>query len=158
MSMTEEEQAGVVQGFLAGLLEAFGLEGTVEVGVDGDVLVATVLGEQTAALVGAKGAILEAVHELCRTVLQRQTRNALRLRLDIAGYGERRREALRIYAAQLADQVKEERGEVMLEPMSAGDRKVIHDAIAEIEGVRSYSEGEAPRRYVVIAPAVDGED
>jgi hypothetical protein len=77
------------------------------------------------------------------------------LRIDIAGYAERRRQALRIYASRLAEQVTEEGGEIMLEPMNASDRKVIHDAISEIAGVRSYSEGEPPDRYVVIA--VDDE-
>ncbi len=72
-------------------------------------------------------------------------------RIDIAGYAERRRQALQIYAARLADQVTEEGGEIMLEPMNASDRKVIHDAISEVAGVRSYSEGEPPDRYVVIS-------
>jgi spoIIIJ-associated protein len=73
------------------------------------------------------------------------------MRIDIAGYGERRREALKIYATKLSTQVIEDQNEVMLEPMNAADRKVLHDAIAEIDGVRSYSEGEEPRRAVVIA-------
>jgi spoIIIJ-associated protein len=77
------------------------------------------------------------------------------LRIDIAGYAERRRQALQIYATRLAEQVTEEGGEIMLEPMNASDRKVIHDAISEIVGVRSYSEGEPPDRYVVIS--VDSE-
>ena len=74
-----------------------------------------------------------------------------KIRLDIAGYTERRREALRIYTTRLADKVKAEGGEVMLEPMNAADRKVVHDTVAEIDGVRSFSEGEEPRRSVVIA-------
>ena len=94
---------------------------------------------------------MDAVHEVCRTVLQRRSRHAARLRIDIAGYAERRRQALQIYATRLADQVTEEGGEIMLEPMNASDRKVIHDAISEIAGVRSYSEGEPPDRYVVIS-------
>jgi spoIIIJ-associated protein len=77
--------------------------------------------------------------------------------LDVAGYAERRRQALTIYAGDLIRQVLEEGGELMLEPMSAADRKVIHDAVAAHEGVRSYSEGESPRRYVVIA-AVESSD
>jgi spoIIIJ-associated protein len=93
--------------------------------------------------------------------LQRQTQSSARVRLDIAGYGERRRQALSIYAGQLIDQVVAEGGEVVLEPMSAADRKVIHDAVAARQGVRSYSEGESPGRYVVIAatePAVADEE
>lgn len=145
------EQAEVVRGFLSGLLDAFGLEGEVATRVEGDIVYAEISGEQTEALIGPKGAILDAVLELCRTMVHRQSQAGARLRLDIAGYGERRREALRIYAARLAARVLEEGGEVMLESMNAADRKVVHDAVAEIDGVRSFSEGEEPDRSLVIA-------
>jgi spoIIIJ-associated protein len=150
-----EDQAKVVEEFLTGLLAAYGLDGTVTTAVDDEIILATVAGDQTEALVGAQGSVMDAVHEVCRTVLQRRSRHAARLRIDIAGYAERRRQALQIYATRLAEQVTEEGGEIMLEPMNASDRKVIHDAISEIVGVRSYSEGEPPDRYVVIS--VDSE-
>ena len=150
------DQEPVVRSFLEGLVGAFGLEGTVETRIDEEVIVADVKGAQTEAMVGARGSVIEAIHELTKTVLQRQTSSSARVRLDIAGYAERRRQALSIYAEQLIDQVLEEGGEIMLEPMSAGDRKVIHDSVGEREGVRSYSEGESPQRYVVIA--VGGSD
>ena len=91
--------------------------------------------------------------ELTRTTVQRKTFGAPRMRIDIAGYGARRREALTIYTHRLAEQVVAEQGEVMLEPMNAADRKVVHDAAGEIDGVRTHSEGEDPRRAVVISPA-----
>jgi spoIIIJ-associated protein len=147
------EQAAIVKRFLVGLLEAFGLEGDVKTRTEGDIIYADVTGDQTEALVGSKGVRLESVLELCRTVVHRRSQAGARIRLDIAGYGERRREALRIYAARLADKIRADGGEVMLEPMNAADRKVVHDAIAEIDGVRSYSEGEDPERSVVIAQA-----
>jgi len=147
-----EEQAQVAREFAEGLLQAFGLEGSVETEVDDDVLYVEITGEQTEALVGRKGAVVQAVHELTRTVIQRKTFGAPRIRLDIAGYGARRREALKIYAGRLAEKVKADGREAMLEPMNAADRKVVHDAIAEIEGVRSFSEGEEPNRSVVVAP------
>jgi len=153
-----EEQAPVVESFLKGLVESFGLEGTVTVTIDEDVIVADVSGPQTEAMVGPRGSTIEAIHELTKTVLQRQTQASARVRLDVAGYAERRRQALAIYADQLIDQVLQEGGEVMLEPMSAGDRKTIHDAVALREGVRSYSEGEAPQRFVVIAATSDEEE
>lgn len=152
-----EEQAAIVKSFLAGLLEAFGLEGQVSTRVDGDIIYADVTGDQTEALVGPKGAILDAVLDLCRTMVHRQSQAGARLRLDIAGYTERRREALRIYTGRLAERVLAEGGEVMLEPMNAADRKVVHDTVAGIEGVRSFSEGEDPDRCVVIARE-EGED
>lgn len=153
-----EEQAPVVEEFLSGLISAFGLDGSVSVRVDDEVIIADVTGPQTEAMVGPRGSTIEAIHELSKTVLQRQTQSSARLRLDIAGYGERRRQALAIYANQLIDQLLEDGGEVTLEPMSAGDRKVIHDAAAERTGVRSYSEGQSPQRYVVLAAAGSDEE
>jgi spoIIIJ-associated protein len=146
-----EEQAEVAAAFIRGLLEAFGLEGEVTTRIDDRVLYLDVTGEQTEALIGPKGSVMYSVLELTRTVVQRKTYGAPRMRIDIGGYVERRREALKIYAGKLASQVIEDEDEVMLEPMNAADRKVVHDAVAEIEDVRSYSEGEDPRRAVVIA-------
>ena len=153
-----QEQAPVVEEFLTGLVSAFGLEGSVSVRVDDEVIIADVTGPQTEAMVGPRGSTIEAIHELSKTVLQRQTQSSARLRLDIAGYGERRRQALAIYANQLIDQLLEDGGEVTLEPMSAGDRKVIHDAAAERTGVKSYSEGQSPQRYVVLAKVGSDEE
>ena len=151
-----EEQAAIAKAFVEGLLDAFGLEGEVRTTVTDDVLSIDVSGDQTEALVGPKGQVMHAVLELTRTVIQRKTYGAPRMRIDVAGYGERRREALKIYSRKLADRVIAEGGEVMLEPMNAADRKVVHDTVAEIAGVRSYSEGEEPRRSVIIA-AVEPE-
>lgn len=150
-----EEQAKVATAFLDGLLDAFGLEGEITSRIEDDVLYLDVVGDQTEALVGAKGAAMYSVLELTRTTVQRKTFGAPRMRIDIAGYGARRREALTIYTHRLAEQVVAEGGEVMLEPMNAADRKVVHDAAGEIDGVRTHSEGEDPRRAVVISP-VDG--
>ncbi len=153
-----EEQAKVATAFLDGLLDAFGLEGETTSRIEDDVLYLDVLGDQTEALVGAKGAAMYSVLELARTTVQRKTFGAPRMRIDIAGYGARRREALTIYTHRLAEQVVAERGEVMLEPMNAADRKVVHDAAGEIDGVRTHSEGEDPRRAVVISPVDDETD
>ena len=149
-----EDQAGLAKEFLEGLLEAFGLEGEVNARVEDSILFLDVTGDQTEALVGTKGAILQAVQELTRTVIQRKTFRAPRMRLDISGYNERRRAALKIFAGQVAEKVVADGGEVMLEPMNPADRKVLHDAVGEIEGVRSFSEGEDPRRSVVVAAVV----
>ena len=147
-----EEQGQVAKEFAEGLLDAFGVEGEVVTRIEDEVLYIDINGDQTEALVGRKGAVVQAVHELTRTVIQRKTFGAPRMRLDIAGYAARRREALKIYAGRLAETVKEDGREAMLESMNAGDRKVVHDAIGEIEGVGSYSEGEEPNRSVVVAP------
>lgn len=156
-NLSLEEQAEVTKEFLEGLVEAYGLEGSVSTRIDEDVIIADVEGDQTEAMVGVRGSVRSAIHELTRTVLQRYSQDTARLRLDIAGYAERRRTALAIYAEQLMEQLMEEGGEIMLEPMSPADRKVIHDVAAEHGGVSSYSEGEPPRRYVVLSK-VDQEE
>jgi len=153
--ISPEDQAAEIDRFLTGLLGAFGLDGEVTTRVEDDVIYADVAGEQTEALVGAKGTILQAVLELCRTIVQRRTMSGARIRLDIAGYTERRREALRIYTRRLAEKVLAEGGEVMLEPMNAADRKVVHDTVVDIDGVRSFSEGEEPHRSVIVAKEDD---
>jgi spoIIIJ-associated protein len=156
--LTIEDQSKIVKDFLGGLVDAYGLEGEVVTSIDDDVIIADINGEQTEALIGVRGSVRSAIHELSRTVLQRYAQDTARLRLDIAGYAERRREALTIYANQLIEQLESEGGELMLEPMSSADRKVIHDAAAGSARVSSYSEGEPPRRYVVLAASVDGEE
>jgi len=81
------------------------------------------------------------------------TGRSARLRVDIGGYKERRREALAAFARQVAEEVRENGRERALEPMSPPDRKVVHDTIAEMDGIETGSEGEEPRRRVVIRPA-----
>ncbi|MGB5565807.1 MAG: RNA-binding cell elongation regulator Jag/EloR [Acidimicrobiia bacterium] len=152
-----EDQAKVAEEFLTGLIASFGLEGEVQTRIEEEVLYLDVVGEQTEALVGPKGATMYSVLELTRTTVQRRTFGAPRMRIDIAGYGARRREALTIYTGKLVEQLLENGGEVMLEPMNAADRKVVHDAAAAIGGVRTYSEGDEPRRAVVIA-AIGSDD
>jgi spoIIIJ-associated protein len=157
-SMSLDEQAQVTREFLEGLVDAYGLEGSVSTNIEDDVIIADVAGDQTEALVGVRGSVRSAIHELTRTVLQRYSKETARVRLDIAGYAERRRKALSIYAEQLIEQLEGEGGEIMLEPMSPADRKVIHDAASAHEGVISYSEGEPPRRYVVLSLTGDNSE
>ncbi|MGI9626864.1 MAG: RNA-binding cell elongation regulator Jag/EloR [Longimicrobiales bacterium] len=158
------EQAGILKEFMEGLLDAFGLEGDTTTRIDDDVIYVDVAGEQTEALIGTRGAILQSILDLMKIVVQRKTHHRARIRLDIAGYTERRREALGIYTKRLSEQVLADGQEVMLEPMHPGDRKVVHDSAAEIEGVRSWSEGEEPNRSVVIglapgfSPSEDSDD
>ncbi|MEE8406165.1 MAG: R3H domain-containing nucleic acid-binding protein [Acidimicrobiia bacterium] len=156
--LSTEEQARIAQEFLEGLVGAYGLEGEVTTTVDEGVIIADVRGEQTEALVGVRGTVRGAIHELTRTVLQRYGQETARLRLDIAGYAERRRQALSIYAEQLIEQLYTEGGEIMLEPMSPADRKVIHDVASARPGIDSYSEGESPRRFVVLSKAGSSEE
>ena len=147
-----EEQLEISLGFLKGLLEQFGLDGEVKGKTEERNLVVEIKGEQTEALVGEKGFIIRSIHELTRTVIQRKSGAGTRLRLDIADYANKRKEALTIYAQRLSEQILLDKQEVMLEPMNSVDRKTLHDAAGEITGIRSYSEGREPYRSVILAP------
>jgi spoIIIJ-associated protein len=150
-----EEQAGTVGEFLEGLIEAFGLQGQVRVGeVDGEDVEIDIDGDDLGLLIGPHGQTMMALHELSKTVLQRTAPSGprVRLRLDVAGYRQRRREALAQFVkAQAADVVATGQARA-LEPMNASDRKVVHDTINELDGVGTVSEGDEPRRRVVIVP------
>jgi spoIIIJ-associated protein len=148
----KNEQLKVSTEFLDGLIKTFGLDGSVEGEIEDENLVVKVKGEQTEALVGDKGFIIRSLHELTRTVVQRKTGAGTRLRLDVADYASKRKEALTIYAERLSKQILEDKQEVMLEPMNSVDRKTLHDAAAQFDGIRSYSEGREPYRSVVFAP------
>ena len=148
----KNEQLKVSTEFLDGLIKSFGLDGSVEGEIEDENLVVKVKGEQTEALVGDKGFIIRSLHELTRTVVQRKTGAGTRLRLDVADYALKRKEALTIYAERLSKQILEDKQEVMLEPMNSVDRKTLHDAAAQFNGIKSYSEGREPYRSVVFAP------
>ena len=148
------EQGSVAQEFLEGLLAEFGATGTVAVNeLDEETVEVAVQGDDLGLLIGPKGATLSALQEVTRTVVQRQTggRNG-RLLVDVAGYRQKRKEALERFTRQVAEQVKATGTRRVLEPMSAADRKVVHDTANEIEGVSTTSQGEDPRRRVVIQP------
>jgi spoIIIJ-associated protein len=151
-----EAQRDAVDEFLRGLLGAFGRpEATISVRtVDDDTVEADVHGEELGLLVGPKGQTLQAVHELVRSMVQRQFVGEAhaRVRVDVAGYRQRRREALERFTKSVADQVIESQRPVVLDPMGASDRKTIHDVVNEIDGVKTVSEGEEPARRVIIQP------
>ena len=151
-----ETHTAIVSEFLTGLVEAFGLEGTIEVeSVEEDTNEIRVQGSDLGLLVGPKGNTLAAVQELSRTVVHRRVPGhaAGRIRLDVGGYRQRRREALERFTQSIAEEVRTSGVQKALEPMSPADRKVVHDTVNEMEGVSTISEGEDARRRVVIIPA-----
>ena len=153
---TLSEQGEVARKFIGGLLDAFDLEGSVEVReVDEETIEVAVIGEGLGLLVGPRGSTLAAVQELSRTALQHALGGArgARLRVDVAGYWERRRAALERFAQQVASQVLDSGSAVAMEPMDAADRKIVHDTVNAIDGVETVSDGEDSRRHVVIRPA-----
>lgn len=140
--------------FLSGLVRAFGVVGDVSVRREGEEIEVTVDGGELGLMVGPGGSTLLAIQDLTRVASQRRLGDQdTRLRIDIAGYRERRREALSRFAIKVATEVRETGSARMLEPMSSADRKVVHDALVEFDGVSTRSEGEDPKRRVVVEPS-----
>ena len=141
--------------FLKGLLSAFGVKGSVARSAldDGDTVELAVEGTDVGMLIGPRGQTLSAIQELTRTVAQRRAGEGQpRLVVDVGGYRKARREALERFTREVADQVLSTGVVRVLEPMPPADRKVVHDTVNTIEGVSTTSEGEEPRRRVVIQP------
>ena len=149
----EEE---LVQSFAEGLTSAFGIDASVTTSRsdDDDALEVVIDGDEVGLLIGPRGVTISAAEELLRVVVQRrsQGRRASKVRLEVGGYRERRREALESFARRVAGEVAESGQPKSLEPMNAADRKIVHDAVVEISGVETASEGEEPRRRVVLRP------
>jgi spoIIIJ-associated protein len=153
--MTLEEQGEVGRAFVADLLGEFGMQGTVETRLlDEDTVEIAAQGDDLGMLVGPRGSTLAALQDLTRAVVQRQCPSRTdRILVDVAGYRERRSAALKRFSVQIAEEVLASGQEKALEPMSPADRKAVHDAINEMSGVQTRSEGEDPNRHIVIAPA-----
>jgi len=147
---TPEQIAETGRDFVSGLLESMGLEAEVTSSIEDDAATIDVAGEDLGVLIGRRGQTLDALQELARTAVQRRLRSRVRLMVDVEGYRARRRDTLADYARSIADRAKERGTEIELEPMSSWDRKIVHDAVTDIEGVSSFSEGVDPNRKVVI--------
>lgn len=151
--------SAVATTFLEGLVKSAGLNGSVSAKVEGEHIDIDVLGEDLGFLVGTKGATLLALQDLTRVVSQRRLGDhETRLRVDVAGYREKRREALTRFALKVAGDVKSSGQARALEPMNSSDRKIVHDALTEVEGISTRSEGSDPFRRVVVALASISED
>lgn len=144
-----EDARDEVLDFLDGLLEAMGVDGEADADIVDDGIDAWIDGDDLGLLIGRRGQVLDALQELLRIAVQRRLMERVRISLDVAGYRQRRRVALEQRAEEMAQLARED-GEVKLEAMSAFERKIVHETVAKIEGVRSFSEGEEPRRCVVI--------
>lgn len=153
-TVTPDEVGRAAVEFLEGLVEAFGLDATVTLTVEGTELDVEVAGDELGLLIGPGGRTLLAVQDLVRVAAQRRLGDhETRLRIDVAGYRQRRREALERFATSIGEQVLASGRARSLEPMPSADRKVIHDVIVSMEGVTSRSEGDDPDRRVVVVPA-----
>ena len=139
--------------FLEGLLDAMDVDGDITTWVDENGGHIELEGQDLDVLVGPNGETLDALQELTRLGVLRQTRRRARVFLDVNGYRAHRREQLATAAKAAAEQVLQTREDHEFQPMTPAERKAIHDAVAAIEGARTESLGEEPNRRVIIRPA-----
>ncbi|MER7703421.1 R3H domain-containing nucleic acid-binding protein [Kitasatospora sp. NPDC097605] len=151
-----EQEGDIAADYLEGLLDIADLDGDIDMDVEGDRALVSIVGDGNdralQRLVGQDGEVLEALQELTRLAVHRETGERSRLMLDIAGFRARKRSELATLGAEAAEQVKSSGEQVKLSPMTPFERKVVHDAVAAA-GLRSESEGEEPERCVVVLPA-----
>lgn len=148
-----DREGDVAADYLEALLDIADFDGDIDIDVEGDRASVAVIGTGLGRLVGERGATLEALQELARLAVTRRTGQRSRLMLDIGGYRAQRRNELAELARHTAEQVRATSQPVALEAMTAFERKVVHDAVSAIDGVRSESEGIDPDRHIVVHPA-----
>ncbi|MFC5145364.1 protein jag [Streptomyces aureoversilis] len=151
-----EQEGEIAADYLEGLLDIADLDGDIDMDVEADRAAVSIISDSTSRdlqkLVGRDGEVLEALQELTRLAVNRETGDRSRLMLDIAGFRARKREELAKVGAQAAAEARSTGAAVKLDPMTPFERKVVHDAVAAA-GLRSESEGEEPQRFVVVLPA-----
>lgn len=152
-TVSPDEVGAAAVAFMDGLTQAFGVDGTSTLRVEGLELEVNVNGSELGLLVGPSGRTLNAIQDLARVSAQRRLGDhETRLRIDVAGYRERREAALASFAQDVAEQVRATGTARSLEPMSSSDRKVVHDVLNDEEGVSSRSVGEDPDRRIIVDP------
>ena len=147
-----EEEGEIAADYIEGLLDIADLDGDIDMDVEGDRAVVSVVGATLDELVGDDGEVLEALQELTRLAVHRKTGSRARLMLDVGGFRSRRRTELAELCRSVAAEVSKSGEPKKLRAMSPFERKIIHDAVA-LAGLRSESEGEEPNRRVVVFPA-----
>jgi spoIIIJ-associated protein len=150
--MNLEEQAEITEDFVSGLLERMDLQARVVSSIEDNRAVVQAQGLNLGLAIGPRGETVRAITQLAHTMIQRLSDGEAegKLTVDIGGYRERRRTFLAEFAVNQANEVIEEGNSVALDPMNASDRKVVHDAVSDIEGVTTRSEGSDYDRHVVI--------
>jgi spoIIIJ-associated protein len=146
-------EGDIAADYLEQLLDIADLDGDIDLDVENGRAIVAIVGSELHGLIGANGATLDALQELVRLAVQQQTGERSRLMLDIGGYRQERRAQLSELARTTANAVRETGEPARLSAMNPFERKVIHDVVATIGGVRSESEGEEPQRRVVVHPS-----
>jgi len=147
-----EQEGEIAADYVEGLLDIADLDGDIDMDVEGNRALVSVVGATLDELVGKRGEVLEALQELTRLAVHRQTGERARLMLDVGGYRDRRRAELTEVGRDAADEVKRTGTPRQLAVMTPFERKIVHGAVADV-GLRSESEGEEPNRRVVVYPA-----
>ncbi len=145
-------EGDVAGDYLERLLDILDVDGDIDLDVEGDRASVAIVGGRLDNLIGQDGAVLEALQELTRLAVAQATGVRSRLMLDVGEFRARRRADLTALAGTVARRVSESRQPERLAPMNPFERKVVHDVIAAVDGVRSESEGEEPQRRVVVLP------
>jgi spoIIIJ-associated protein len=144
------QEGDIAADYLERLLDIADYDGDIDLDVENDRAIVAIVGTDLQPLVGNHGETLDALQELTRLAVQQKTGTRSRLMLDVSGHRQARREQLSTLAADTAARVLDSGDAATLAPMNPFERKVVHDAVAAIGGVRSESEGEEPNRRVVI--------
>ena len=147
-----EQESEIAADYVEGLLDVADLDGDIDMDVEGDRAVVSVVGATLDELVGRRGEVLEALQELTRLAVHKQTGNRTRMMLDVGGYRQRRRAELAEAGQDAAEEVRRTGEPKRMWAMNPFERKIVHDAVAAA-GLRSESEGEEPDRRVVVLPA-----
>ena len=144
------QEGDIAADYLERLLDIADYDGDIDLDVENDRAIVAIVGTDLQPLVGKHGETLDALQELTRLAVQQKTGNRSRLMLDVSGHRQARRNELTALAKETAAEVLDSNEDARLAPMNPFERKVVHDAVAAIDGVRSASEGEEPNRRVVI--------
>ncbi len=147
-----EQEGDIAADYLEELLDIADLDGDLDIDVEGDRAAVSIVGADLQQLVGRDGEVLDALQELTRLAVYRETGDRSRLMLDVSGFRAEKRARLVELASEMVEKVRASGEPVSLDPMTPFERKVVHDAVAAA-GLSSESEGAEPRRFVVVLPS-----
>lgn len=153
-----EAPADRVEAILDRVVDALDLDATIEISEDERQITARIEGEEVGRLIGRRGQTIDAIQFLCYRAAQRGVTDRKRVQVDAGGYREARNEQLESQAERAAERALDSGREIELEPMSASERKVIHDHLKDRSGIETFSEGDEPERCVIVAPLVGEQD
>ena len=153
---TGDEALDRVRDLLEEIVSSLELDAEIEVTEDEEGILGTLEGEDLGLFIGRRGQTIDAVQHLATRIVQRDAGDGDRVRvtIDAAGWRERRQEALEEEADEAAERAIEEERPVSLEPMSAAERRIVHQRLRDREDVETHSEGDEPRRYLVVSPVI----